>query len=159
MLAGLGAVLVAGDAGWHALSDAAGVSSDISIVLRDVPAAAGFALVIAAVSGAPAAAPAWRPLAGLGVVSYGFYLWHVPVLLFLRGHGLLPLNPAGAALVGGAASLAVAVASWRLVERPAIAWARGIPRAAGRVVPGHVVDGRDARRGSGASGRAVRARL
>jgi peptidoglycan/LPS O-acetylase OafA/YrhL len=57
-------------------------------------------------------------------VSYGFYLWHVPVLLWLRAHSLLPMNPPGAALVGGAVSLALALASWRLIERPAIAWAR-----------------------------------
>ena len=34
-----------------------------------------------------------RVLAGMGTISYGFYLWHVPVLVFLRGHGLLPLDP------------------------------------------------------------------
>ncbi|HVL94571.1 MAG TPA: acyltransferase [Solirubrobacteraceae bacterium] len=124
MLAG-GAALVAADALWHVLRDAAGAPVEPAMIVRDVPAAAGFALVVVAAATATGTVRGpTRALAALGTVSYGFYLWHVPVLLFLRAHGLLPLSTPGAALVGGAASLVVAAASWRLVERPAIAWAR-----------------------------------
>jgi peptidoglycan/LPS O-acetylase OafA/YrhL len=69
-----------------------------------------------------------RPLAGVGIVSYGLYLWHVPVLLWLRARGLLPMHPAGALAVGGSVSLAVAAVSWRTLESPAIDWARGRSR-------------------------------
>ncbi len=121
-----GLTLVVADALWHALSDAAGVSSDAAVMVRDLPAGFGFAALLAAIAGlAPKRAPrSVGLLAALGLVSYGFYLWHVPVLLWLRAHSLLPLNPFGASLVGGAVTLALATLSWRLIERPAIAWAR-----------------------------------
>jgi peptidoglycan/LPS O-acetylase OafA/YrhL len=131
-LAGGGLALVLADASWHALSDAAGASTDLAVVLRDLPAGIGFGMLLLAAAGADlreraagarASLPV-RALAGLGIVSYGFYLWHVPVLLWLRAHGLLPLDPLGASVAGGAASLALATISWRAIERPAIEWAR-----------------------------------
>jgi len=59
----------------------------------------------------------------MGTISYGFYLWHVPVLMFLRGHGLLPMNPALGTLVALVPALAVSALSWFALERPIIAWA------------------------------------
>ena len=59
-------------------------------MLRDAPGAVGFACIVAAAARGTAAAAAargsgrWR---GSGHVSYGVYLWHVPLLLFLRAHG------------------------------------------------------------------------
>ena len=57
------------------------------------------------------------PLVALGRISYGFYLWHWPVFLVLNGGrlhwGFVPLT-----LVRLAASLAMAVASFFLVEQP-----------------------------------------
>ncbi len=132
-LAGLG--LVVANAVWHARFDASGQpATDLMITVRDLPAAAGFGLILLAVgSGAPARPrPPVRALAGLGLVSYGFYLWHVPVLVALRAHGLLPMNPLGAVAVGGAVSIAVAAVSWNLLERPAIEWARRAGRERGR---------------------------
>lgn len=65
---------------------------------------------------------AWRPLAAVGIVSYGIYLWHGPVILELadRGLGDSPaLGPvAGLGVVALATSLAVAALSYRIVERP-----------------------------------------
>jgi peptidoglycan/LPS O-acetylase OafA/YrhL len=47
----------------------------------------------------------WRPLALVGVASYSLYLWHVPILDALGGPHAKQL-------------LAVAIASYRLVEAP-----------------------------------------
>ena len=90
------------------------------VVVRDLPAAVGFAAVVAlAAHGARAGRVlGTRPLAGLGTVSYGVYLWHVPLILWAKGHGLLPGSPVVAGLVALAATLVVATASWLLVERP-----------------------------------------
>jgi peptidoglycan/LPS O-acetylase OafA/YrhL len=65
---------------------------------------------------------AWRPLAGAGIVSYGLYLWHLPVLLAVREAGLLPEPFVPRLLVVLTLSFLAAWLSWRLVERPAIAW-------------------------------------
>jgi peptidoglycan/LPS O-acetylase OafA/YrhL len=119
-----GAAFVGADALWHALVDAGGGDTFWPTVVRDLPAGAGFAALMVAVHGARSVPRPLAALSALGLVSYGFYLWHVPVLLWLRAHSLLPLDPIGAALVGGAVSLALAAASWRLIERPAIAWAK-----------------------------------
>lgn len=58
-----------------------------------------------------------RPLVALGRISYGVYLWHWPTLLVLDG---ARTGLAGAPLltVRLAAILALATASWWLVERP-----------------------------------------
>jgi peptidoglycan/LPS O-acetylase OafA/YrhL len=62
-------------------------------------------------------AVAWRPLRWLGTVSYGIYLWHWPVIVFLnddRAHlGGWPLDGLRVAV-----TLAVAAVSFRYVERP-----------------------------------------
>ena len=123
-LALAGIAVVAADALWHALTDVTGGETFWPTVLRDLPAGAGFAALMVSMHGVRRVPRFTGAFAALGLVSYGFYLWHVPVLLWLRAHALLPLDPFGAALVGGAVTLALAVLSWRLIERPAIAWAR-----------------------------------
>lgn len=124
-----GVILVLADAVARALGAASG-SSLIPVMLRELPAAAGFAMIIAAVAcrQRPLKLLGSRPLAALGTVSFGLYLWHVPVLLWLRGHGLLPLATWPAIAVALPLSLAIATASWHLVERPVIAWARARER-------------------------------
>ena len=83
------------------------------------------ALLVAGVEAAPASpagrALALRPVAALGVVSYGVYLWHWPVLVALP----LPAagGPADTLRLQTARVLLVAAltaASWLLVERPAL---------------------------------------
>jgi len=60
---------------------------------------------------------AWRPLHFVGTISYGIYLWHWPVIVYLNGArtGLStwPLN-----LLRIVVTLAVSTASYYLVERP-----------------------------------------
>lgn len=93
--------------------------------LRDLPAAAGFALVIAAVAagrGPVLHGLAWKPLAGAGVISYGLYLWHLPLILVLRSAGVLPEPFVPRLLMVLAVSALAGWLSWKLVERPAIDW-------------------------------------
>lgn len=85
---------------------------DVSVSMGPLHAAASVALVAACLTGVR-----WleaRALRALGRVSYGWYLWHVPVLFFMPDAGL----PARAA--AGLGSLLVAAASWRWVERPVL---------------------------------------
>jgi peptidoglycan/LPS O-acetylase OafA/YrhL len=63
-------------------------------------------------------------LAWAGTISYGIYLWHLPVLELLAPH-LLPPAPSGALDAAGitwlvvvAGAVACGAASWYLVERP-----------------------------------------
>jgi peptidoglycan/LPS O-acetylase OafA/YrhL len=54
----------------------------------------------------------WRPLVGLGEVSYGFYLWHFPV------HAIWQLSPWWAQLAGMVGfALPMAILSFMTVER------------------------------------------
>lgn len=59
----------------------------------------------------------WRPLVAIGRVSYGLYLWHWPVYVVLD-EARTGLDGPALVLVRLAASGAVAIASYVLVERP-----------------------------------------
>ena len=124
-----GAVLVCADAWWH--HQGTGMTGH---VVRDLPAALGFAAVVAAVAAHPPAVLSRAPLRGLGTISYGLYLWHLPVLLWLRFEGLMPGGFVLPWLEVTALAALVAYASWVLVERPAIEavgrwrpWTRRVP--------------------------------
>ena len=76
--------------------------------------------------GGPAASPnvsalqrglSFEPLRLLGVISYGVYLWHWPVIVFASGAGLGLPRPALVAMEA-ALTLALAIVSFRLVESP-----------------------------------------
>ncbi|WP_191496403.1 acyltransferase family protein [Mycobacterium simulans] len=64
---------------------------------------------------------AWRPLVWLGTISYGVYLWHWPIFLALNGERT---GWTGLALFGArcAVTVAVAFASWWLIEQPIRRW-------------------------------------
>jgi peptidoglycan/LPS O-acetylase OafA/YrhL len=63
-----------------------------------------------------------RWLAGLGQISYGFYLYHYILLYFVILSGVWSrLGHLWGGLATLAASLAVATLSWRYVERPVLA--------------------------------------
>jgi peptidoglycan/LPS O-acetylase OafA/YrhL len=87
----------------------------------NLPAAVGFALVIAAAAGGTGPALGWlsaRPLVAMGVISYGIYLWHLPLLLAVREVGLLPATFAPRLAVVLLLAIGAAAISWTLVERP-----------------------------------------
>jgi peptidoglycan/LPS O-acetylase OafA/YrhL len=129
LLAGF-ALVAAHGSGW--------LGAPLDGALRDLPAGAGFALVVVACASphAPRVLTA-RPLVALGTWSYGIYLWHYPILLGLQAHGLLPAGDvlATCALVGLPA-VALAALSWRALERPALqAVATRLRRPAPQVGP------------------------
>jgi hypothetical protein len=68
----------------------------------------------------------WRWLALIGVASYSLYLWHLPVLNALGG--TLP----ALLLLGTPLCLAIAFASYRLVEAPAATAGRARPSRSAR---------------------------
>jgi peptidoglycan/LPS O-acetylase OafA/YrhL len=125
LLAG-GLALVLADAFTKAAVPAYGVDVGHAFsIYRDLPSSIGFAIIIATVAATPASRLLGsRVLASLGAISYGFYLWHVPVLLFMRGHGLLPLDPVLGTLAALGPVVAVSSLSWVALERPVIDWAR-----------------------------------
>lgn len=87
--------------------------------------AAATVLVVAAVAldqrGPVARLLACPPLVWLGAVSYGVYLWHWPIFLVLNGERT---GWSGWSLFGArcAATLAVAVVSYWVLERPVRRW-------------------------------------
>jgi peptidoglycan/LPS O-acetylase OafA/YrhL len=76
----------------------------------------------------------WRPLVGIGVVSYGVFLWHGPLILVLRDWGLTFPGQAGflanLAIIGSVTVL-LSIVTYRLVEEPCLrrrARSRQVPR-------------------------------
>ncbi|MCX6394114.1 MAG: acyltransferase [Solirubrobacterales bacterium] len=75
---------------------------------------------------------ATRSMTWIGIVSYGLYLWQVPVLDRLNNHGLFQAPSLPTFLPVSALALVVvlvfAAASWYLVERYILAWAHRATR-------------------------------
>jgi hypothetical protein len=67
----------------------------------------------------------------VGLISYSLYLWHWPVLAFIRGVYAEPALPAEVAILAIVLSVAMATLSWRYVERP-FRVLSGIDKAAGK---------------------------
>jgi peptidoglycan/LPS O-acetylase OafA/YrhL len=118
----LGRTLLIAGAGLVWLHATGRLGHPLGGALRDLPAGLGFALICVAC--AQADAPrllGWRPLAYLGTLSYGIYLWHYVVLLGLQSHGLVPHDDvvATVALVGLPA-IALAALTWHGLEQPVL---------------------------------------
>jgi peptidoglycan/LPS O-acetylase OafA/YrhL len=122
-LLGAGLLLVAANAAWHELGAS---DSTAQRVLRDLPAALGFAMVVAAVAGAPLRNRVLvaAPVRALGTLSYALYLWHYVAIMFLRARGDWPEAMGSALVLTLALSLPVSALSWFAIERPALRWAR-----------------------------------
>lgn len=119
-LAGGGFALVVLNGVWHALASADG-HIGVTGIFGDIPAGAGFAAIVAAVLLGRGPSVAWLrvpQLVQMGVISYGFYLWHLPLILFAKRIEVLPGDFLGAALLTLPPAIAFGAASWVLIERP-----------------------------------------
>jgi peptidoglycan/LPS O-acetylase OafA/YrhL len=131
LAAAAGALLVANGL-WHALDRSPG--GWLMEVFADLGAAVAFSGLIAAVVLGTGVGLRWlgvAPLAWLGQITYGLYLWHVPVIVCARGNDLLPGGFLSGVVVLPAA-VALGAASWYLVERPAMSLAARLPRVSSR---------------------------
>ena len=127
-LVGAAAVLLVANGLWHTTGDHTSVQME---VFADSAAAVAFAAVIASLVLGTGLGVRWLgapPLAWMGEIAYGFYLWHIPLLVLARGTGIFPPG-----IVLGLAVLPVAIAlgaaSWYLVERPLMGRAARLPRS------------------------------
>jgi peptidoglycan/LPS O-acetylase OafA/YrhL len=123
ILIGAGAALVLGNAAWHELTSDTATPQRI---LRDIPAALGFAMIVAAVAGAPLRSRALvaAPVRALGTLSYAIYLWHYVAIMYLRAEGWWPGDMLEALLLTLALTVPVSMLSWFAIERPALRWAK-----------------------------------
>jgi hypothetical protein len=90
-----------------------------------VTVAVASVFVVAAVAldqeGPVARVLAWRPLVWLGAISYGVYLWHWPIFLALNGE-LTGWSGWSLFALRCAVTVALAAASWWLLEQPVRHW-------------------------------------
>jgi peptidoglycan/LPS O-acetylase OafA/YrhL len=77
--------------------------------------------VVALVSWAAVAGPRLPPLGKYGDFSYGIYLYHFPIVQALVAVGMFAWSPYAAVLVTIVAVTCCSVASWYLLESPALA--------------------------------------
>ncbi len=116
LLAGGAIILV--NAYWHSGGD----TGATGVIVGDLPGSLGFAAIVTAVAMRPARILGLPPLRALGVISLGVYLWHMPVLYALQVHGLMPETFWSALPRVLVPAVGLAIASWLLVERPALRW-------------------------------------
>ncbi len=127
---GLVLVVLAGLVAWSWVA-IDGASSGMlyrgGLLAHSLACAVVISLVVAAERGWFVRGLGWRPLAWIGVLSYGLYLWHWPIYVVLSPDrtGLDGLPLLGVRI---ATSVVLAYASYRLVEDPVrhrATWARG----------------------------------
>jgi len=69
----------------------------------------------------------WKPFVALGIVSYGFYLWHLPVFFGIRYFDP-HWNDVVRVVVAVSLTLALTLLSWFLLEKPMMNWSKGLER-------------------------------
>jgi peptidoglycan/LPS O-acetylase OafA/YrhL len=67
----------------------------------------------------------FKPLVALGVVSYAFYLWHLPVFFAIR-HFDTHWNDVVRVVVAVGVTLSLTILSWFLLERPLQKWSKSL---------------------------------
>jgi peptidoglycan/LPS O-acetylase OafA/YrhL len=77
----------------------------------------------------------WKALAFVGVISYSYYMWHVPILEQLGGTSWEPDSFAGLLLLSLPLSLAAAALSYRFIEAPFLRLRRRWGATAARSAP------------------------
>ena len=104
---------------WSAILGLAGIAlAFFAFPTRDMTTfLIGFPLIEVSAALLILAAPSWlgvAPLAWIGRMSYGWYLWHYPIMVWMlnQGFGWAPV-----AAIGGGISLAAAAISYYTVER------------------------------------------
>jgi peptidoglycan/LPS O-acetylase OafA/YrhL len=109
-----GWVVVVTSAWWHAIGD----TGVLGHTVRDLPAALGFGAIIVGLCARPPGVLDLWPVRQLGVISYGLYLWHMPVLYWLKTRGVFPEDFGLAYAAVLVPAIALGAASWLAVERP-----------------------------------------
>jgi peptidoglycan/LPS O-acetylase OafA/YrhL len=111
----------------------------LGVARYDLPMAVSCALLLAIVVLPDSKPSRWQrvlslldtaPLMAVGLVSYSLFLWHEPLVYWLRDHGLTFAGAGGFLvnlLVVGAVAGALAVLTYRCVELPAMARKRRQP--------------------------------
>jgi peptidoglycan/LPS O-acetylase OafA/YrhL len=80
-------------------------------------AAAVIVLVVVSPEGVVSRALSWRPLESLGHISYGLYLWHLPIFVVTR-FAVPTVSQVVLVPIMAALSIGVAAASYHYVEQP-----------------------------------------
>ena len=94
---------------WHGVTTTAGLATALLIACVMLPGRRWTAMLGA------------RPLVWIGRRSYGLYLWHFPIFYMLGALSIDGrLSPLDRAIVAWAVAFAVAAASFRFLEQPAL---------------------------------------
>ena len=97
------------------------------LLLHSLACASIVVLLASAHRGPASRALGWAPLAWIGTLSYGLYLWHWPLYVIMSPERM-GFDGVGLAVVRIAASFVVAYISFRIIEDPLrrrVPWVRG----------------------------------